>query len=207
MVFLESLKLIVHHTSLAVGMAFIFGAGAAFSMPVLRWQVKPLMYFPKKFARLIERIVSSHPHRLRLALFIFLFNGSAIFLYMLTGLVPGLPLAVAFLTGLNVALASLLGRPRISTGEGAPVLSASARICALLTFFLELPCFWYAMALGWTLKTRLPDIFTGTNLSSARERVVAYLVVILPLLGVSALAEAHAVMSSLAGSDKLAQRP
>ena len=197
MLFLESLRLILHHTSLAVGMAFIFGAGAAFSMPVLRWQMKPLMYFPKKFARLIERIVSSHPHRLRLALFIFLFNGSAIFLYMLTGLVPGLPLAVAFLTGLNVALTSLLGRPRISTREEAPVLSASARICALLTFCLELPCFWYAMALGWTLSTRVPDLLSGTDLASARERVFAYLLVILPVLWISALAESHAVISSL----------
>jgi len=199
MLFFESLKLILHHTRLAAGMAFVFGAGAVFSLPVLQWQIKPLMYFPRKFAHLIERIVSAHLHRFRLAIFIFLFNGMAIFLYMLTGLIPGVPVAVTFLTGLNVALASFLGRRKVLQSSQPAALSASARICAILTFLLELPCFWYAMALGWTIKTRLPDLFTGENLASTKERVLAYALVILPLLGISALAEAHAVVSSLRG--------
>ena len=197
MTFLESTEFILAHTGTALAMALIFGAGAVFSLPVLRWQVGPLLFFPRWFAGRIERILTGAPSRIRLALFIFSFNSSAILLYMLTGLVYGVPALVAFLTGLNVALAALLSDARTLSGKTMRPLSRSARACAALTFCLELPCFWYAMAMGWAMETRILDIWRdAAALQSARDRVIAYVIVIVPILAISALAEAHAVLSS-----------
>lgn len=180
-------------------MAFLFGAGVLFAVPVLRWNIRPLLVTAEWFAARVARVLASGPSRLRLGLFIFGFNACAIFIYMLSGLVPYLPAVTAFMTGTNVALASLIGRKHRSEIRMRVHLSPSARICMLLTFCLELPGFWYAMALGYTITTRIPDLVARSNLSSVQERVAAYGMVIVPVLAVSAFCEAHAIVSSLAG--------
>ncbi len=193
----ESMRMVLEHTRPAFGMAMFFGAGVVFAFPAFRRHWAPLLAIPRWFAGRLERIMRRNPSRLGLAVFIFLFNGSIIFLYMLTGLVPGAPLLVAFLTGMNVALAALLGKGRVSPETFDRPLPFSARLCAVLTFCLELPCFWYAMALGWTIKTTLVDVFQGVEIADVQVRVLAYRRVILPLLAVSAVAEAHAVVTAL----------
>jgi len=193
---IESARFILGHTGYALAMALIFGAGAVFSFPVMRWQVRPLLFFPKWFARTLERFMAAAPSRGRLALFIFSFNGSVMLLYMLTGFVPGMPALVAFMTGLNVMLAGFMGRSKVLSQKTVKPLSLSARVCAVLTFCLELPCFWYTMAMGWTMESRLSHVWRSAGMASAQERIVTYAMIILPLLMISALAEAHAVVSA-----------
>ena len=192
-----SARFLVGHTGYAVAMALVFFAGMTFAVPVLRWQVGFLLLLPRWFAGRIERIMSSGPSFPGLGAFIFLFNSGMMLLDMLTGLVPWLPAFVTFLTGLNVALAGFMGRSGAGPERVADPLPFSARLCAALTFCLELPCFWYTMAMGWTMTARFVDVFRGGNMGSVRQRVVAYVIVILPLLAVSAFAEAHAVRSAL----------
>jgi len=192
----HAFSLILDHAGYAVAMALVFGAGAVFAFPVLRWRVGPLLVLPAWFARRIERMMRHAPSRIGLGAYIFLFNGTAILLYMLTGLVPGAPAIVAFVTGMNVMLAGMMSRPLPVQATSSGSLSLLARICAVVTFCLELPCFWCAMAMGWTIY--LPD---GERLIRAQDRIVAYGLVILPLLAVSAFAEAHAVLSALNHGD------
>jgi len=193
----QAIRLILSHTGSAAAMALVFAAGGVFAFQARRWRLRALKGFAEWFAGRVERILSSGPSRLRLAAFIFLFNASAIFLYMLTGLVPWLPILTTFLAGMNVIFASLAGRGRDRGFRTKPHVARSARICMLLTFALELPAFWYAMAMGWTIRTRMMDLFWGTNLDSVRDRAAAYAMILVPILFVSAIAEAHAIVSSL----------
>jgi len=193
----EAIRLILSHTGIAVAMALIFAAGGMFAIPVQRRRFRPLTVFAEWFAARVEHVLNSGPSRFRLGAFIFLFNACAIFLYMLTGLVPWLPVVTTFLAGMNVVLASLAGRKRKSRFRRKHHLTRSARACMLLTFVLELPAFWYAMAMGWTISTSVMNLFSETSLSSVRERATAYAMVIVPILALSAFAEAHAIVSSL----------
>ena len=90
----------------------------------------------------------------------------------------------------------MLGQAGLSSrNASARRMPLSVRLCATLTFILELPCFWYALAMGWTLQINLVDLWRGTDAAPVRERIAAYVIVILPVLAVSALAEAYAVSS------------
>ena len=52
------------------------------------------------------------------------------------------------------------------------------------------------MAMAWTMKPHLLDLLRGADAAPIRERAMAYLLIILPLLAVSALAEAYAVIEA-----------
>ena len=193
MSYLDYAKFVLQHTVTAVSMALLFVAGAACAFPVMRYGIRPLLAAPRWFAEMLGKVLAAKPSIPYLALFIFSFNGSAIFLYMLTGLVPWLPAVVVFFAGLNVVLAGMLGRQPITADRVAKPLPALVRLCAILTFLLELPSLWYAMAMGWVMEVTVLDLLHGAALDPVRRRVLAYLIVILPLLAVSALAEAYAV--------------
>jgi len=196
----ESALFVIRHTPEAAGAALLFGAGALASLPVLRRRVGWLLVLPRWFARLVARVLAARVSHIGLAGIIFGFNGSAMSVYMLSGLVPGLPAAIAFATGLNVALAAMLGAAG-SLERPAQPLPTSGRVCAALTFLLELPCFWYSIGMGWSLRVNVLDLWRGAGWKALVEPVRAYVVVILPILAVSALVESHAVSSARRVSD------
>ena len=195
------IKFILSHTWLAAAATLLFAAGAMCAMPVLRWRIRPLLILPEWLALRLQSIIEATPSVVGLGLFIFAFNGSAMFLYMLTGVLPGMPALIVFLTGLHVALAALISQRRGPQPPAAPRhLPALARTCAGLTFLLELPCFWYTMAMSWTLRAGMTGEWQRVTMNAIRERATAYLLVILPVLAVSALAEAYAVTSATRGA-------
>ena len=110
-----------------------------------------------------------------------------------------MPAVLAFATALNVALASWFAQREIRLdGVRRQPLGSLARVCGIVTFLLELPCFWYAIAIGLRMKASIPGLWRGEGSGDIWLRVRAYVIVILPLLAVSALAEAYAVTQSLA---------
>jgi len=193
----EAISLIGRHVWGALGMALLFGGGMLLGIPVLRQRFEPLLYVPRRFAGMLDRILQRKPSTLRLAAFIFLFNVNAVFLYMLTGVVPGMPAVIAVWTGLNVAAASVLAQKRFPRRlRPTVVLPPTARIGAVLTFCLELPSLWFSLAMGMTDVPNLIELLRGADAAPLRERALAYGMVIVPALAVSALAEAHAVCSA-----------
>ena len=177
-------------------MALLFAAGGLAALPALRHRVEPLLALPRRFARMIAAVLAKGPSVPKLALVIFLFNGCAMFCYMMTGLIPWLPAAVVFLTGLNVVAAGMIGKETSPPPERGARLTKGAALCGLLTFLLELPCFWFAMAMGWTMTPRLPELLRGADAGGIKARIAAYATVLLPLLALSAAAEAYAVLTS-----------
>jgi len=192
----ESLKLVLRHTGMAGAMALIFFAGALCALPVLRWQVRALLVVPRWFAGTLARVINAGLSVPELALFIFLFNGSAMLAYMLSGLIPWLPAVVTFSTGLNVVAAGLLGKESMPPPQTSRRVPLSGALCGGLTFVLELPCFWYTMAMGWTMEPHIIGLLKGTNAVPLLNRLIAYAIIVLPVLAVSAFAEAYAVLES-----------
>jgi hypothetical protein len=175
----------------------MIGAGSA--VFVVRGDVRFLIAFPVWLLRKLMRYLRGGPAVAEVFLVIFLFNGTAMFVYLMSGAIPFLPHAIVFMTGMNVAVAGLksgeilgeeekapegeIDRVVTDTRNGLAVLDPLSAVCSLLVVLLELPCFWFTMALS-----AAPG-FVG----EMRPRIMAYVSVILPLLAVSALAEAYAV--------------
>jgi len=199
----EAFTLLWKHIWGAFGMGLLFGTGMLLAIPVMRNRFRPLLFFPRIFADMLDRLLRNNPSTLRLAAFIFLFNSCAIFLYMLTGVVPFLPAVVALWAGLNVALAAILAQERFPPADiSALPIPVTARIGAVMTFALEIPSFCFALAMGLTIQTRLPPLFQGADIKDIRLRALAYLMIIVPTLAISALAEAHAVCSAFTASKR-----
>lgn len=189
--------------AMAASIAFVLGAASA---PfALRSGVKALTALPLWMLRRIAAAMSRRPPMWRLAVFIFAFNGAAMFVYLLLGLIPFMPAVMAFWAGMNVAVVMLksgeepmpAGPPQdsvtIGEGGGTGVGQALAAVCTVLTLCLELPCFWFTIGMAQGM-----DYWAGTalepeHLADLRMRMMTYVRVVLPLLGVSALAEAYAV--------------
>lgn len=194
----EKFIFIVDHTPRALLAMVLFVAGGACAMPVLERRIGWLMASADWFARLITSVLRRKPSVPALALFIFCFNGTAMFVYMMTGLIPGAPFVVAFLTGLNVALGAVLARARMPAPPStAPRPSSAVRVCATLTFLLELPSFWYTIAMGSALHPSVLGLIQGQPVAPLLVPMEAYATVILPVLAVSAAVEAYAVRSTL----------
>lgn len=198
---LENVTFILGHTWGAAAAALFFAAGAACAIPVLRHRVRFLMATASRFLKILRHIYDTRPSTFFLGLFIFVWNGTIIGISMLTGLVPWLPVIMVFILGLNVMLTSILGQKAFQ-GEHLKLWRPSlfGRACAILTFLLELPCLWFSIAMGLSMEANLLEVFRGEGVEDIRKRVAAYVIVILPLLLISALAEAYAVNQSLRGN-------
>ncbi len=192
--FMQAVRFILSLTPEALLATALFFIGAGLAPLVMARRIESLLSFPRWMMQLLRAILERKPSTPTLAALIFGFNGTAIFLYMLSGVVPGIPYVIALGTGLNVALAGLLAReaPRPGGPRSGP-LPISVRICMALTFILELPCFWYSMAMGFTMPTVIL-LFQGGDPAGIGRRIHAYLTVILPILAVSAAVEAYAVL-------------
>ncbi len=211
------LGFLLSHWRGAAGASVAFLLGAVAARFVVRHDLRPLMALPLWFLRRIAAILKRNPSVLALAAFIFTFNGTAMFVYMLFGLIPFMPAVIAFLTGMNVAIATLKSTdfkgdvqykpswvPKAdpdgpAAGDPAPNAAEPnpfAILCSILVLALELPCFWFATALGAGMFQEgywLGTLWQGENLADLQMRVMTFLLVILPILAISALAEGYAV--------------
>jgi predicted small integral membrane protein len=199
---IRSVEFLLHHTLHAGAAAVLFAAGMACATPVYQRRMERLLSFPRWVARVLRQLRERKPSVPALGLFIFAFNGVAMLVYMLLGTVPGLAALISFFTGLNVILIGLLAR-EIPSDDAAPRRAPpiSVRLCGLLTLLLELPCFWYTMGMTFWMTPGLFAMWRSADWSPLAERVTAYLTVILPILFVSAMAEAYAVSFSYRDGD------
>jgi hypothetical protein len=189
---LESARFVLHHGLYAGAAAVLFAAGMACATPVYQRRMERLLSFPRWVALKLRAIRDQKPSVPALGLFIFAFNGVAMLVYMLLGIVPGLAALISFFTGLNIILIGLLAREMASDDAGprrTPPISV--RICGLLTLLLELPSFWFTMGLTLRMKPGLMEMWRSADWTPIGQRVEAYLTIILPILFVSAMAEAY----------------
>jgi|GEM_PF-2253728 len=186
---------------------FLFVLGFGFSYFVEKFRLEAFKAFPVWFLKNIMRFAAPDRPFILIFLFIFLFNSIAILLYMLSGLLVVFPVLIAFLTGTNIGIIILhplpeevkgvnIYRPRevVSVGPFQVFL-------AVLVPLLELFAFCYALAMGLQMAPEIllqfPTINCGEFIKLALDlavpRVVTYLKVCVPLLFVSALAEARVI--------------
>lgn len=186
-------------------MLFVLGFG--FSHFVEKFDLKALKSFPIWFLGKVIRFANPNRPFIFIFLFIFLFNSIAICLYMLSGLLVVFPVLIAFLTGTNIGIIILhplpeevkdvnIYRPReaISFGPFLALLTA-------LVPLLELFAFCAAIAMGLEMAS---EIFLGCSsidcggyvrlaVALAVPRLKTYLMLCVPPLFISALAEARVI--------------
>ena len=189
----------IDHFGLACGAALLFLAGALLAFPGVKSGSPVWTWLPMVLFRMVRRMLGTRPGTTRLALLIFGFNGTVMLLYMATGVHPGFPAAISVLTGYNIAVILLLAGetedldvPAVSAGPGWQPNKWVAAICGLAVLILELPCFWYSIAMGIRLGQ---EILAGQTSYAAGipGRLHAYALLVLPILFVSAVCEAMAI--------------
>ncbi len=189
----------VQHFGLACGAALLFLVGALLAFPVVKHGSPRLTRMPLILFRWVRRTLGTHPGMIRLWSLIFGFNGTVMLLYMASGVHPAFPAAISFLTGYNIAVILLLAG-ELEDLDGLAVSSASgwtpgkwvAGMCGLAVLLLELPCFWYSIAMGIRLGQAIVAGQTS-YVEGISVRLHAYALLILPTLLVSAVCEAIAI--------------
>ncbi|MBN1653941.1 MAG: stage II sporulation protein M [Deltaproteobacteria bacterium] len=179
---------------------FLFGAVAV--LPMMRFNREGCRQAAEWILRALARLFGPKPGLLRIAFTIFLYNGAVMFLYMSLGVHPLLPKLVAVLTGFVLALCfslpqeaqGLLGFSSVGPSDWVPA-PRLAILCGAATVLIELPCFFYSIAMGITLGQ---DLIGGNPgyLSGLITRAEVYLIVVLPLLLLSAVCETVAIRGS-----------
>jgi len=197
---MDGLGFLWNHRGVAGYAAIVFFAGMTAAWPVMKFRVRFLSTFPVAFLTWIRVVLGNDPSLPKMALFIFGFNSVAMFVYMSAGIIRGLPWIVAFWTGLNIgvvmARASDLdafaypGHPADHKVEQSAAGMAIAVLCFLLTLSLELPCFWFSIAMGISLST---DTSVGSLTDIWLVRAKVYATFIVPALFISAVAESRAI--------------
>jgi hypothetical protein len=169
------------------------------AIPLVKHGSKLFTWLPLILFRLVRRMLGTNPGMMRLWSLIFGFNGIAMLLYMASGVHPGFPAAICIMTGYNMAAILLLAGESEDL-DGLVVSPASgwkpgkwvSGICGLAVLLLELPCFWYSIAMGIRLGQ---EILAGQTsyVQGIPARLHAYVFLILPILLVSAVCEAIAI--------------
>lgn len=177
---------------------FILGFG--FSYLVEKFDLKAFKAFPVWFLKQTFRFANPNKNFIYIFSFIFLFNSGAICLYMLSGLLVLFPVLIAFLTGTNIGIIVMqpvpkelkegsFYRPRKDVKLG-PVLL----LLTVLVPLFELFVFCYSIGMGLEMAPSMLLDFTWENaMILAIPRIRMYLVLCVPLLFVSALAEARVI--------------
>ncbi|MDP6438330.1 MAG: stage II sporulation protein M [Candidatus Brocadiia bacterium] len=201
------------HWRPAAQAAALFGLGLAVSLPLARLRVRALEWLPIQALKLVLRLMGPRPGLARMTAVIWGFNATAIFIYMASGFQPLLPKVFALWTGMNIGLVLaasrregedvLWGLERPRDGWVPPTWVAAA--CGMLVVLLELPCFWYAIAMGVTLG-RDVQAGEGYYLAALGVRGWAYARLIVPALLVSAAAESVAIRAGLPLGDTNVQQ-
>lgn len=190
---------LVQNFGLACGAALLFFVGVLLALPAARSGSAPLTWLPLFLFRVVLRLLGEEPGLARLCLVIFGFNGTAMLLYMASGFHPVIPAAVCLLTGYNIAAILLLAGEKRELGD--LVVSPGARwtpprwvagLCGLAVLVVELPCFWYSIAMGIGLGLEIASGQTD-YIQGFAPRLDAYLRVLLPALFASAMCESIAI--------------
>ena len=223
----DSLAFLKGQTGFAILGMVTFMAGAASAGIVVHYRIGPLMRFPLWLLKWVMKLMGRRPSMGRLFVIIFVFNSVAMFLYMCTGVWVIGPALVGFLTGMNLAIVFVCGRPMlppeaVESEDPAPAEDDAEPatpglvplLCGLLVLVLELPAFWYATGMGISLGRHVRDHFSLAQIvfmhygegglgGELAVRAAAYGRVIVPVLALSAWAEAYAVAetSRMVGPD------
>jgi len=190
-----------------VGPAFwamgVFAFGFLLAFVVTRLDVGSLLAIPTLLFRFGKKYLTPRLSPVLLFAFIFLFNSIVIFIYMLSGGFVVLPIVFALFTGLNVGVILLLDareamlEPPDPPGEVAAPRAWVGFLC-LFTVVVELSAFWLAIGMGMTLGNEMHEAFAwATFVKAAGPRVLAYGLVLVPALALSAAAEATAVSAMI----------
>lgn len=195
------------HLPLAADAAMLFAVGVLLSFPVVRLRLRGVAALPRALLRLVLRLIGPDPTLARMAGVIWAFNSVVLFVDLASGFHPLLPALLCVWTGLNVGVmvgmapqemrALGAGRPR--PGRWTPPRGLASP-CALLVPLLELPCFFYTVAMGINM-----GILVQSNalpyLPALAVRGRAYAAVIVPVLLASAIAEAIAIRGAASRAD------
>ncbi len=195
----QALLTIKDHFFLSWFALLLFILGFAFSWIVERYNLTIFKVLPIWFLKKTLRYASPERNFLQVFLFIFLFNSTAIFIYMLTGAFIVFPFIIAFITGTNVGIISLQPVPPeleettiYRRREMRPGIISLLGV--LLVPLLEISAFSISMAMGMAMGIGMYLNFSLLRLTVlVLPRIFAYLIVIIPILFVSALLEAGAI--------------
>jgi len=195
------------HLRLALDAALLFGVGLFAAYPVVRYRLRAPAAVPLAALRLVARLMGRSPGLVRMAAVIWAFNSVVMFLDMASGFHPMLPKVLGMWTGLNVGIMIGLAprekvflppqRPAAGQWVPSPPLAGS---CALLVLLLELPCFFFAVAMGLSMGHAVQSGAAGYA-AALSVRARAYFSVIVPVLLASALAEAGAIRGAAARAE------
>ncbi|KPK62523.1 MAG: hypothetical protein AMK73_05955 [Planctomycetes bacterium SM23_32] len=187
----------VKHAGLALDAALLFVVGLFVAWPVVHYRLRTVAAPALAAFRLVLRLMGPSAGIPRMAAVIFGFNTCAIFLYMACGFHPLLPKAFAVWTGLNIGAVMGLGRreEEALSARAAPEswrpAPALTSVCAALVLVVELPCFWFGIAMGVGLGH---EVQAGAAYAAALgDRAGPYFAVLAPLLLCSAVAESVAI--------------
>jgi hypothetical protein len=191
------------HLRLALHAGLLFAVGIFVSWPIVHYRLRAVAWPAVQAFRLILRLVGPSPSIARTAAAIFLFNTIAIFVYMASGFHPLLPKVFGIWTGLNIGVIVSLARegdfiqrsrPTPEQWRPPPRLVA---VCGTMVLALELPCFWYSIAMGMSMGHAV-QAGVQPYAAALETRAAAYVGVIVPLLLCSAVAEAIAIRGTAA---------
>ncbi len=155
--------------------------GGLFSAPlVVEKEIRPLLWYPLRVWRRIQRWLNPHDPFIRLMVTIWFLNATSLLVNILSGLLVALPFVVAFLVGLHVGV--------IVVEE-----TGTANLIAMLlnpVAFVELPATWISLSIGMELGLFLLNDFSLSRVFPLFYRgLLAYGTLILPLLLVAAFTE------------------
>ncbi|MCK4283651.1 MAG: hypothetical protein KAX44_04985 [Candidatus Brocadiae bacterium] len=187
------------HFRLAVHAALLFTVGLFLSWPVIHYRLEALARLPLALFRFAIRLIGTSPSIARTAGVIFCFNSVAIFVYMASGFHPVLPKIFGVWTGMNIGTIVGMARReedflqagRPSPGQWLPPSPLTA-ICGVLVLVLELACFWFSIAMGMGMGHAV-QAGAERYFDALAVRTRAYALVVLPVLALSAIAEAIAI--------------
>ncbi len=195
--------ILVDHFHSAIDSALLLVAGLFVSVPVVKYRLGFVQWLPLGLMHLVARMMGRSNDLLRTSLIIWLFNSSVMFLYMAAGFHPLLPKVFGIWTGLNIGV--VVAHSHRETRDGGqslrlPGAGADAwrpsrplvAVCGAAVLVLELPCFFYAIALGMRMGAEVA--WGGVAYTDAfPRRALAYGAIIVPVLLISAIAESVAI--------------
>jgi len=192
---------LVDHLRLALDAALLFAVGLFVSWPVVHYRLKAIARLPLAVFRLVLGLIGRSPGIPRMAGAIWGFNSVAIFVYMASGCHPLLPKLFGIWVGMNIGIImgmaphaeDLLQAGMAAPGQWVPPPLLST-VSGALVLVLELPCFWFAIAMGIRMGQAVQS--GQPYLSALAPRATAYVCVIVPVLAFSAVCEAVAIRGS-----------
>lgn len=197
--------LLVDHFRLALHAGLLFAVGLFVAWPVVRYQLTGVAWLPWRIFGLVVRLMGPRPSLLRMAGVIFLFNSIVMFVQMASGFHSFVPKVFGIWTGMNVGI--MMGFAGDADGmirrvarrrRGWNPPPAVTLICSLLVMLLELPCYFYALAMGMRLGHTVQGGQAG-YVAALEPRAIAYAAFLVPALFVSAVAESVSIRGAATG--------